>query len=888
MKFSQQRFLKRILPLILLSVFTWSSAFAQENDEGNDPEGAKIYIPAYLHSLKVMILKYEASALRKKYCAKTNFFANKLERGDVEPPALIPTPIANACSKRFKVNFPESFIMPDSPYGSSPENEYDPQWQLVLKNWNYVNNASDWKMGLRRAWRVLSGELAASTTKEVGSFIIHWDAGKNYQLSVFHKDSPGKVLWQTKKGRSFIKAAAGEDTVSQWRGSLTIIDKPGESLCGKQSIDAIEQVGNTVVFDGRLSGVECDIAYQLKFHPESEHRLGFEISVNDQGDQSKVKAPIDRIFLEYQSWKDEKFFGFGEQFTHFNLKGKKVPVIAQEQGHLRGAPPWSFFLNRISPGSAGDWHTTYTSIPQYVTSHNRSLFLENLEYSLFDLSRNDGVEIRVWANKMKGQIVNGRTPLDLVSRFTEYTGRMKVLPDWVHSGAIIGIMGGSDRTRKIWGRLRVHGAPIASFWLQDWVGKRDTGLGIRMWWNWEQDKTAYPTWKGLVRQMERSDIRVLGYINPFLSDVSEKEHYERNLFLEAKDLGYLTKYANGDLAEVDSGGFTGNMVDFSNPNAREWYKQAVGGAMKEAGLKGWMADFGESLPFDAAMHNGESGEAYHNKYIEEWAKVNQEMIQEMGLDDEGIFFFRTAAGKSHGSVPLYWLGDQLASWDKHDGLASSITGLLSGGVSGMAINHGDIGGLIGMRRNIVGIKLNISRDEELFLRWAEMTAFTPVYRTHEGNNPKTNHQFYSRKETMAGFAYHAKVFAALFDYRKTLLKEAAELGYPMVRHPWMHFPHDEVLQKQMHQFMLGEDFFVSPVIEAGQTSKKVYLPKGKWVHIWSDKVLGSVEEGTWVTVDAPVGQPPVFYKEGSEAGIDFSEKLGKIVTPEFPQPESRR
>ena len=45
------------------------------------------------------------------------------------------------------------------------------------------------------------------------------------------------------------------------------------------------------------------------------------------------------MFLTFASAKDEKVFGFGEQFTHFDLKGRRVPIWVQEQGIGRGLQP---------------------------------------------------------------------------------------------------------------------------------------------------------------------------------------------------------------------------------------------------------------------------------------------------------------------------------------------------------------------------------------------------------------------------------------------------------------------------------------------------------------------------------------------------------------------
>ena len=57
-------------------------------------------------------------------------------------------------------------------------------------------------------------------------------------------------------------------------------------------------------------------------------------------------------------------------------------------------------------------------------------------------------------------------------------------------------------------------------------------------------------------------------------------------------------------------------------------------AMIATGVSGWMADFGEALPFDAELFEGTDAAEFHNRYPEEWARVNREAVQEAELDDE--------------------------------------------------------------------------------------------------------------------------------------------------------------------------------------------------------------------------------------------------------------
>ena len=289
-----------------------------------------------------------------------------------------------------------------------------------------------------------------------------------------------------------------------------------------------------------------------------------------------------------------------------------------------------------------------------------------------------------------------------------------------------------------------------------------------------------------------------------------------------------------------------------------------------AGAKGWMADFGEALPYDAVLSSGAAASSYHNQYPEAWARLNREAIQEAGLADEAVFFSRSAYTRSPGYSTLFWEGDQMVTWDNFDGIKTAVTGLLSSGLSGFSFNHSDIGGYTTISNPL----MNYHRGKELLLRWMELNAFTTIYRTHEGNLPDANVQFYSDNETLAQFSRFAKVYAAWAPYRVQLVQEAAQTGLPVVRHPFIHYPGDpEVYKLSYQQFMVGSEFMVAPVLDKGQTQVRAYLPAGEWLHLWSGQKYGDPVKGTYVTVDAPIGRPAVFYRTGSEAGEAFAASL---------------
>ena len=115
----------------------------------------------------------------------------------------------------------------------------------------------------------------------------------------------------------------------------------------------------------------------------------------------------------------------------------------------------------LSNFPGGKWYTTYTRVPHYITSHSRSLSLDSLEYAVFDMSRDDVIAIEVQSLVLAGRIITGlrlvsqgllqahytgASPLEIITSYTAYSGRMSPLPQWVGEGAILGLQGGTEVT----------------------------------------------------------------------------------------------------------------------------------------------------------------------------------------------------------------------------------------------------------------------------------------------------------------------------------------------------------------------------------------------------------------------------------------------------------
>ena len=359
-------------------------------------------------------------------------------------------------------------------------------------------------------------------------------------------------------------------------------------------------------------------------------------------------------------------------------------MISQEPGIGRGVQPLTMLLNTFV-GAGGSAVQSNAPVPYFFTDDWVGYFLDGHAVSFLDFKKSREIVWDVNHGDINLHLWAEAEPKALISRYTSLIGRMRPLPIGFIVGRSWACRGGlSDYTRCMpsW---RPPDAKSTAYWLQDWVGQRRTSIGWQLWWNWELDRDHYPDWDEDRERLSSEDIRLMSYINPFLVDLSEKRNVRRDLFAEAVRLGYLVKKADGEPYPIGHTSFSTYMVDFTHPDARVWFKQIIAEQVLTTGAAGWMTDFGEALPCDSILHDGRSAAEYHNEYPIEWARLVDEAIAESDCSDV-VPFHRSGFHRSPRYMRLFWLGDQLISWRREDGIKSALVGLLSSGLSGFSLS----------------------------------------------------------------------------------------------------------------------------------------------------------------------------------------------------------
>lgn len=566
-------------------------------------------------------------------------------------------------------------------------------------------------------------------------------------------------------------------------------------------------------------------------------------------------APHDRITVDFRCAGEDVLWGGGEQMSYLALNGRRFPIWTSEPGVGREpGTPLTDMASADGSFAGGDYWTTNYPEPTVLCSAGWALSLANAEYCEVDCTEVGRLRVHVWSGEVAIDLFAG-APADVTRQLGARFGPRHALPEWALAGAIIGLKQGEASFDRLEALIDA-GAAVCGLWCEDWVGIRETSFGRRLFWDWQWNAARYPDLPAQIAALKGRGIRFLGYVNPYLA-------VDGPLYPAAAAQGFFARRLDSDAPYlVDFGEFHAGVVDFTNPAAAGWFaEEVIGKRMLDFGLDGWMADFGEYLPVDLRLHDGDPMQE-HNRWPVRWAEVNARAVASRGRTGDVLWFMRAGHTGVQAHCPLLWAGDQSVDFSRHDGIGTVVTAALSSGLVGNAFSHSDVGGYTSLFGNL--------RKAELMLRWYELGAFSPVMRTHEGNRPDDNLQIDSAPELVAGFVRWSRVHQALAPYVRHLVAEAQAAGLPAQRALFLHYPDDTATYMLQDQYLYGADLMVAPVIEAGTMMRKVYLPGGSagtvWRNVWSAQSYGP----GWHDVAAPIGQPPVFYREGSAFAALFA------------------
>jgi sulfoquinovosidase len=555
----------------------------------------------------------------------------------------------------------------------------------------------------------------------------------------------------------------------------------------------------------------------------------------------------DRMAMSFACEADERFFGLGAQVSAEH-RGYRVPIWTTEQGvgkADRGERPAVF-------GLIGYHYDSYAPIPFAVSSRPLGLWLDDPYRSEFELCEAGGaLRIEATGPRFDLHLFPADSMADALEAFTARTGRADPVSRWTFA-PWIDTFGGPDATAEALALLRAHEIPASALWSEDWVGIIPALGGENLSYDWAEDPELYPDLAATARAIHAEGLRYLTYFNPFLPEITA-------VYGELEAAGALVVDEDGEVIPISFP--FGAIPAYFDPTSAEGLSILADYQARAAdkGVDGWMADYGEGLPFEAVLADGRSGAEAHNDYPLMWARANKSFWEARRPDGDFAIFSRSGFTGMAAATHVHWLGDQIPSFDRNDGLGSVIPLYLSAGLSGLSLTHSDVGGY--------SVVPAAPRTFEVWARWLAFEAFTPILRTHHTSAPDGAVQWWSDETTLALFGRYARWHQRLLPYFAMVAGEAHDRGHPAVRPIWWGAEDRADLFDVEDAALVGPDLLLAPILEAGATSRTVRLPPGQWRR-WPDLFapLGEGRAGE-VTVEAAIEDPILFVRAGAAVAL---------------------
>lgn len=508
----------------------------------------------------------------------------------------------------------------------------------------------------------------------------------------------------------------------------------------------------------------------------------------------------------------EWVYGLGERFTPFVRNGQVVDIWNEDGGTSS--------------------EQSYKNIPFYVSNKGYGIFVNQPDLVSFEIASEKvkKVQFSVQGESLEYFVIDGPTIKEVLGKYTNLTGKPALPPAWTFGlwlstsfttnydeqtvNSFVDGMAERD--------LPLHVFHFDCFWMREFH-----------WTDFKWDERVFPDPVGMLSRLKQKGLKICVWINPYIGQRSR-------LFAEGKEKGYLVKKANGDVWQWNLWQPGMALVDFTNPDACEWYAGYLR-ELVDMGVDSFKTDFGERIPTDVVYFDGSDPHKMHNFYTYQYNKVVFEVLEEKLGKNEAAVFARSATVGGQ-KFPVHWGGDCYADYES---MAESLRGGLSLGMSGFGFWSHDIGGF----ENTAPV--------HVFKRWLAFGLLSSHSRLHGSTSYRVPWAY--DDEAVDVTRFFTKLKCRLMPYLYDTAAQAAEQGVPSMRAMVLEFPEDPTSEWLDRQYMLGDSLLVAPIFnEQGQS--KYYLPAGQWTHLLTGE---QVQGGTWHTESYDFFSLPLFVRPNS-------------------------
>lgn len=535
----------------------------------------------------------------------------------------------------------------------------------------------------------------------------------------------------------------------------------------------------------------------------------------------------------------EAFRGFGGRHNGLDQHGRVVTSFVQEENlpHLGSAGSPSGVLFPNGPSAA------YYPQAQFLSSRGYGFLLEQSQLAWFrlDSDRADAWSVSAHAATLRYLVAPG-VPRAALRALTARTGRQPLPPAWALGPMLDRLVKNGGETEADYEaqlaadlrNLRRYRIAITAYRIEGWGLPRAGNDGLAL-----HSFVTPAVQARTIAALRARHIHPLAYLRPWITPGSAPDRAGLTVRTAAGTSFVTTSTTNEPIA----------LLDFTNPAAVRYWTREVRRTL-DLGFDGFMADFGEEVLAGMHFADGATGAAMHNRYLVLYMRATRAAVDayERAHPRRAIWFFNRAGySGSAGYEGANFPGDESTDFGPAAGLASLAPDMLNRAVGGAFGFATDIGGYYDYTTP--------PTSKELFVRWAEWAALSPVFRLHGSGRAGTHTPWSYDAQTVAAYRALSRLHERAVPLILALWRAADRTGVPPTRPLWLQFPGDPRAAAQTQEWMLGPDLLVAPVVVAGARSRVIYFPRG----CWSDPQTGLTVRGPRsARVPAPLTRLPFF------------------------------